>query len=115
VRLAATLAAAIVVAACAPGPAYFGHSPGEPWGVAVLDDQSFMPLWLDLPAGSTVTWWNQGSSAAVVHSGTPAHPTPLFVFWLPPGSRAAYTFTRPGTFEFFSPGRRNQTGQAIIR
>ena len=112
----ALVLALVSATACGPATTYFGHQPGEPWGVAIIDSEPpFFPQWLDLPAGSTVSWWNQTSSPAVVHSGTPKQPTTAFVFWIAPESRASYTFTRSGTFEFFLTGRPNQTGRAIIR
>ena len=113
---AVLLVLAVIAAACPPERVYFGHRPGEPWGIAVLDDSpAFLPLWLDLPAGSTVIWWNQAARPAIVHSGTAEHPTPAFVFWIAPASRVSYTFVRPGTYEFFSTFRPDQPGRAVIR
>ena len=110
----AILLAFLASTACT-GPTYFGHSPGEDWGVSVDEGVPFFPAWLDVGVGATVKWTNYGPASAVLRSGTPTHPTPVFSAWIAPNASFRYTFTRTGTFEFFLKDDPDTQGRVTIR
>jgi plastocyanin len=100
--------------ACAR-PTYFGHAPGDDWGVSVHGADPFFPAWIDVGVGATVRWTNYGSTPQILHSGTPAQPTPVFVAWIAPGASFSYTFSLGGSFEFFLRGHPEVQGKVTIR
>ena len=110
----AILLAFLASTACT-GPTYFGHSPGEDWGVSVDEGVPFFPAWLDVGVGATVKWTNYGRASAVLRSGTPTHPTPVFSAWIAPNASFRHTFTRTGTFEFFLKDHPDTQGRVTIR
>ena len=114
VRRLAILLAFVASVACG-GPTYFGHAPGEDWGVSVHDADPFSPTWVDVGVGATVRWTNYGLAPEVLRSGTPTHPTPVFSAWIAPNASFAYTFTRTGTFEFFLQEHPDIQGRVTIR
>jgi len=110
----AVLLAFVASVACG-GPTYFGHSPGEDWGVSVHEGDPFFPVWVDVGVGATVKWTNYGGAPQVLRSGTPSHPTPVFNAWIAASLSFRYTFTRTGTFEFFLQGHPDVQGRVTIR
>jgi plastocyanin len=110
----AILLAFVASAACG-GPTYFGHRPGDDWGVSIHDADPFFPTWVDVGVGSTVNWTNYGAASQVLRSGTPAHPTPVFSASIPPNLSFRYTFTQTGTFEFFLQSHPEVRGRVTIR
>jgi len=97
------------------GPTYFGHAPGEDWGVSLHDSDPVFPAWIDVGTGATVRWTNYGSAPQILRSGTPERPRPFFTAWIPPDASFSYTFTRTGTFEFFLQAHPEVQGKVTIR
>jgi hypothetical protein len=89
----------LVTTACGTGGTYFGHQPGEPMGVTIMD------------AATT----NYSTSPQIMRSGTPEHPTPIFNAWLEPGKTFSHTFASSGTFEFFSGFQPSMHGRVTVR
>jgi len=105
----------LVTTACGTGGTYFGHQPGEPMGVSIMDAATVFPEWVDVRTGSTVVWTNYSTSPQIVRSGTPEHPTPIFNAWLESGKTFSHTFARSGTFEFFSGFQPSMRGRVTVR
>jgi plastocyanin len=113
--LRVAISLALVASVACGGPSYFGHAPGEDWGVSIRDGDPFFPTSVDVGVGSTVNWTNYGIAAQVLRSGTPAHPTPLISASIPPKHSFRYTFTQTGTFEFFLQDHPDIQGRVTIR
>src|SRR5206468_6804824 len=47
------------------GPTYFGHAPGEDWGVSLHDSDPVFPAWIDVGTGATVRWTDYGSAPQI--------------------------------------------------
>jgi len=106
---------AFVAAVACGGPTYFGHRPGEDWGVSIHEADPFFPAWVDVGVGATVEWTNYGGAPQVLRSGTPAHPTPVFSASILPSLSFRYTFNQTGRFEFFLQDHPDVQGRVTIR
>ena len=111
---AAVLLAFVASLACG-GPTYFGHAPGDDWGVSINEGDGFLPDWVDVSVGATVVWRNYADSTQVLRSGTPSHPTSLINASIPPKLSFRYSFTQAGTFEFFLQDHPDVQGKVTIR
>ncbi len=76
-----------------------------------IDNFSFAPQTLTVPAGTTVTWTNQDDTAHTVTSDE-------HVFGsagLDTGDKFTYTFAKPGVFKYHCSLHPQMTGTVIVR
>lgn len=100
--------AAAVLLIAAPGPA-----PAQPeTGPRIeIKTHGFGTPEVTVRAGTTVTWINHDDDAHTVTSTTNAFRSP----GLDTDDTYSYTFTRPGTYEYFCTLHPLMTGKVIVR
>ncbi len=86
-------------------------SAGATGAQVTIDNFSFAPQTLTVPAGTTVTWTNQDD---MVHTVTSAD----HVFGsagLDTGDKFTYTFAKPGVFQYYCSIHPKMTATVIVR
>lgn len=68
----------------------------------IMQNNTYQPLEITIPAGTTVTWVNEDSYVHNVLSGTRGNPTGMIESPdIQGGETFSYTFDEPGTFEYY--------------
>ena len=78
----------------------------------VIEDYSFSPSTLTLPAGTTVTWTNRDSMPHTVISAGNRFPKSAM---LKPGQSYSSNFAAPGTYSYFCSIHPRMTGKIIVK
>ena len=99
-------AAALLIAAPAPGPAQTETGPRIEIKAHVFGTPE-----LTVRAGTRVTWINHDDDAHTVTSSTDAFRSP----GLDTDDTYSYTFTEPGTYEYFCTLHPLMRGKVIVR
>lgn len=89
---------------------------GGQWQVSIIDF-GFEPATLTIKVGDTVTWTNTGQVAHTATSGDGDTETPSGVWnsgLLDPGESFSFTFTTPGTFDYYCIPHPFMQGQIIV-
>jgi plastocyanin len=101
VRLAAIVAVAVTLGACAPSGSGGGSASGEPVATSTVDlppSYRFAPSAITVAAGTTVTWTNSDNfthSVQFIDGGLPGEPLQMA-----PGASTTFTFATPGTYGY---------------
>ncbi len=113
VALAAIVAAAFVVSAGpAAMPAQNAVDKPASGAVVKIDNFSFGPATINIPAGSTVTWTNHDDVPHVVTSDD----NKLFKSKaLDTDDHFSFTFTRPGTYNYYCAIHPKMTAQIVVQ
>lgn|SRR5690349_3084040 len=107
----AVLLFAAGLAATALMGASLADAPSGPTAQVVIADMSFSPRTLTVTAGTTVTWVNRDGDAHSVESrGKGFTSSPL----LSTGEKYSYTFTTPGTYEYYCAVHASMTGKIVV-
>ena len=86
-------------------------APAAPTARVVIQNMSFSPGTLTVAAGTTVTWVNRDGDAHSVESrGKGFTSSPL----LNTGQKYSYTFTTPGTYEYYCAVHASMTGKIVV-
>jgi amicyanin len=75
-----------------------------------IDNFSFGPATLTVPAGTTVTWTNRDDIPHTVVSDDKAFKSKV----LDTDERFSYTFTKPGTYGYFCSVHPKMTGKVVV-
>ncbi|MGA3066005.1 MAG: cupredoxin family copper-binding protein [Tepidisphaeraceae bacterium] len=104
--VAASVLAMVVLAGASPPTT-------EPTATVQIENFSFMPRELTVPAGTTVTWVNKDD---VPHTATAVGDTPLFDSnALDTDDTYSFTFKQPGTFPYYCKVHPHMTGKIIVQ
>ena len=98
-------ALALVLAGAAPLPA----APARV-GEVHIGDFAFAPQRLTVKAGATVTWINDDDIPHTVASSTKLYKSKA----LDTNDRFSFTFTTPGTYEYFCSLHPHMTGTVVV-
>jgi plastocyanin len=101
-----TPAAAAAPAPTAPQPAADGNK-------VVIDNFTFRPATLTVPAGTAVTWVNHDDVPHTVTS--PARPRLLDSPTLDTDESFTHVFKDPGTYDYYCTVHPRMTGQVIVK
>jgi plastocyanin len=85
-----------------------GAPPDARVGIA---DFQFLPATLTVPAGTRVTWVNREQEIHTVTSATGAFASPA----LEKGDTFSYTFTTPGTYDYFCALHPRMTSTITVK
>jgi amicyanin len=77
-----------------------------------IDNFSFGPAALTVPAGTTVTWTNQDD---VPHTVVSAEGKEMKSPALDTDQKFSYTFVKPGTYSYFCSVHPKMTGKVIVQ
>jgi plastocyanin len=107
---AATIAIALLISAMLPVIATAQQAP--PAAVEVrIDNFSFGPAALTVPAGTTVTWTNRDDIPHTVVSNDGAFKSKV----LDTDERFSFTFSKPGTYPYFCSIHPKMTGKVVVQ
>jgi plastocyanin len=98
-------ALALVLAGAAPLPA----APAQDAEVHI-ENSAFTPQRLTVKAGATVTWLNDDDIPHTVASSTKLYKSKA----LDTNDRFSFTFTTPGTYEYFCSLHPHMTGTVVV-
>ncbi len=76
-----------------------------------IDNFSFTPQDVTVKAGATVTWTNKDDVPHTVVSTTKKFRSPV----MDTDGRFSYTFSDPGTYEYFCSVHPHMTGKVIVQ
>jgi plastocyanin len=76
-----------------------------------IDNFSFGPTVLTIPAGATVTWTNHDDIPHTVVSNDGVFKSKV----LDTDEKFSYTFTKPGTFPYFCSIHPKMTGKVVVQ
>lgn len=112
---AVTAALVLGIGSLSAGQKYFEASAQQkPEPVEVkIDNFSFGPATLTVPAGTTVTWINRDDIPHTVVSAD--DPKAFKSKVLDTDEKFAFTFTKPGTFPYFCSIHPKMTGKVIVQ
>ena len=108
-------------AATATGPASVATvalSPTASTEAVVVDVSQFKysPAMLEITTGTTVTWTNTDQILHTVTTGTPDAPDGYIDGQMPAsGTSFSFTFTEPGTYDYFCARHAFMTGTVVVR
>jgi plastocyanin len=80
-------------------------------GAVKIDNFSFTPTTLTVPAGTTVTWTNSDDIPHTVVSDDKAFKSKV----LDTDEKFSYTFTKPGTYAYFCSVHPKMTGKIVVQ
>ncbi len=83
----------------------------EPAGQVKIDNFSFSPQTLTVKAGGTVTWTNNDDVPHTVVSTTKKFASMV----LETDGQFSFTFSDPGTYDYFCSVHPHMTGKAIVQ
>src|SRR5579885_1661719 len=109
------LLAALLPAGCGPVSAGAGDraAAADPPNQVVIDNFTFRPARLTVKAGTKVTWVNRDD---VPHTATSsARPRAFHSGTLDTDAQFSFTFTTPGTYDYFCKLHPRMTGQVIVK
>ena len=91
-----------------------GDKAGQKYEVMIKDD-GFMPAALTVPAGTTVTWKNDGTIPHTVTSGAPGKADGGFASGdVAPGKTFKYKFDKVGTYSYFCEHAPTMVGTVTV-
>jgi amicyanin len=101
------------IALVAGGQKSLGANPTQDGGTAVkIDNFSFGPATLTIPAGTSVTWTNQDDVPhTVVDSEGKQFKSPV----LDTDQTFSYKFDKPGTYTYFCSIHPKMTGKVVVK
>ena len=113
-----TIAAAAVFAGCTsssnpgvtPSPA---STVAGGTGAITIQNFTFSPTTLTVPAGSTVTWTNLDTADHAIASDS-GSPVSFFSSSLPQGGTFRFTFTSPGTYSYHCSIHPSMKGTVVV-
>ena len=112
-RIAGALTGALLTFAAAGGPtAVQQTAPSAAVEKIVIDNFTFEPKTLTVPAGTTLTWLNDDDAPHVVIGTDPE--SPIKSQPLDTGDRYSITLTKPGTYGYFCSLHPHMTGTIIV-
>jgi plastocyanin len=76
---------------------------------------AFNPNQPSLTKGATITWTNDDGTTHTVTSGIPGTPSGKFNQSLDAGKTFSFTFTEPGTYEFFCNIHNSMRGTVTVK
>jgi plastocyanin len=80
-----------------------------------LVNTTFQPQQIEVAVGTTVTWTNQDTVAHTVTAGPRDNPSGLFDSGnMEAGGTFSFTFTEPGTYEYFCSPHPGMDGTVIV-
>jgi len=107
---AATIAIALLISAMLTVIATAQQAP--PAAVEVrIDNFSFGPAALTVPAGTTVTWTNRDDIPHTVVSNDGAFKSKV----LDTDEKFSFTFSKPGTYPYFCSIHPKMTGKVVVQ
>jgi plastocyanin len=98
-------AMAAILAVATAGNLAYGEEPA-----VKIDNFTFSPQTLTVPAGTTVTWKNQDDIPHTVTSTTKAFKSGA----LDTNDNFSFTFTTPGVYEYFCSLHPHMTGKVVV-
>ena len=84
---------------------------GKPGTAVVIDNFSFSPATLTVPAGTTVVWTNKDDIPHTVVSMDGLFKSKV----LDTGDRFSFTFAKPGQFGYFCSLHPHMTGTILVK
>ena len=112
--LGMTTLAVVAIALLAGGQKSLGagqdNKPGAPSAIKI-DNFSFGPATLTIPVGTTVTWTNDDDVPHTVVSVDKLFKGPA----LDTDEKFSYTFTKPGTYEYFCSVHPKMTAKIVVQ
>jgi plastocyanin len=78
-----------------------------------IDDFAFSPQTITVPAGTTVTWTNKDDEPHTVTSA--ADPKLFKSAALDTDDKFSFTFTKPGTYQYFCAIHPHMTGIVVVK
>ena len=106
-----TLMFYIVLAAATLAGASRADAPATPVAKVAIANMSFSPSTLTVAVGTIVTWVNRDGDAHTVESrGKTFASSPL----LNTGDKYSYTFTTPGTYEYYCGVHASMMGKIVV-
>ncbi len=104
---------ALTSAGCGPAVAGDRAPAADPPNRIVIDNFTFRPAKLTVKAGTKVTWVNHDD---VPHTATSsARPRAFNSGTLDTDGQFSFTFTTPGTYDYFCALHPRMTGQVIVK
>jgi plastocyanin len=110
----ASLIIAILLLAASPrlaANATANDQPSSANAEVTIDNFSFAPQTLTVPAGSTVTWTNHDDIPHTVVSTDGVFKSKV----RDTDEKFSYTFTKPGTYPYFCSVHPKMTGQIVVK
>ena len=102
---------AVAVAASAQPPAPAAATAAQMSGSSVsIANFAFQPSWISVPAGTTVSWFNNDGVAHTVTSDVGAFDSGAIA----PGSGFSVTFSTPGTYTYHCAFHPMMTGTVVV-
>jgi manganese oxidase len=115
-RALALVACVAITAACSSAAAPATSAPVAPATAVNMDVQGFkFPANMDVPKGTTVTWTNKDSIGHTVTSGTRPNKDGKFDGQLAAGGTFSFTFTAPGTYNYFCTVHSSMNGTISVK
>jgi amicyanin len=112
VAVSATLLLAFGLSAAASGRSVAGSSEDQKDAYRVMiDNFSFAPATLTVPAGTKVTWTNRDDVPHNVISVDKKFASPV----LDTDEEFSYSFTNPGTYEYYCSIHPKMTGKIVVQ
>ena len=112
--LAFAVSAVLAVAVLAPSSKSLAAGAPQPAAAEVkIDNFSFGPVELKIPAGTTVTWVNHDDIPHTVVSTDDAKTFKSKV--LDTDEKFSFTFSKPGTYPYFCSIHPKMTGKVIVQ
>ncbi len=93
-----------------PGPATGGPGTSAKVDVNIIDF-SFQPATITIVAGNTVVWHNNGAVTHTVTSGDKSFDSGSIA----PGATYAFTFQKPGTFNYSCGLHPGMVGKVVVQ
>jgi plastocyanin len=104
----ATCLTAIVI--CAGRGSAIAAPPQEKAAAIKIDNFSFGPSTLTVPVGTMVTWTNQDDLPHTVVSAEKVFQSKA----LDTGDKFSFTFSKPGTYDYFCSMHPRMTGKIVV-
>ena len=106
------LAAFLILSALFETSAHAAQNKPPAKTVAIdIDNFKFGVVSIEVAAGTTVTWTNRDDVPHTVASSTKVFKSPP----LDTGEAFSYTFTQPGTYEYFCSLHPRMTGKIVVK
>jgi plastocyanin len=107
----ALLSVLLATGAVRPQPAHMAQQPSNALAVTI-DNFSFAPMQLEIGAGTQVTWINKDD---VPHTVVSIDHKLFKSRALDTDEKFSFTFTTPGTYEYFCSVHPKMTGKIIVK
>jgi amicyanin len=108
----ALLTATVAPLALSPAPSWAAEAAADKAGEAtvMIDNFTFNPPRITVKAGTTITWTNDDDIPHTVASSTKAFKSKV----LDTEEKFSFTFTTPGTFEYFCSLHPHMVGTVVV-